>query len=202
MAKFNSILDRVMSHVSPEPNSGCWLWTGACDRGGYSSIGNGKGGTTSGHLLMYRLLVGEVPAGLELDHKCRVRCCVNPQHLEPVTRLENVRRGNAGKAMKARTHCAYGHPYDELNVRPRRDCGGRCCRSCEREKCIRLRRAKGVRERSLTHCYRGHEFTPENTKTRLHKDGRTQRLCAVCDRERQLLYAERLAKRGHNLGPA
>lgn len=65
----------------------CWYWIGARDRNGYGVFGQLKA-----HRYAYTLLVGEIPQGLGLDHLCRVRRCVNPKHLEPVTQAENNRR--------------------------------------------------------------------------------------------------------------
>src|SRR3990167_4576388 len=83
---------RAEKFIAYEPNTGCWLWMGSCS-GGYAKIST-RGGRppASVHVLMYENAVGPVPDGLELDHKCRVRCCVNPGHLEPVTRRVNVLR--------------------------------------------------------------------------------------------------------------
>lgn len=74
--------------------SDCWLWTGACDFGGYGVFTpNIAGyGMVKAHRWLYECMVGPVPQGKELDHLCRVRKCVNPWHLEPVTKKENSRR--------------------------------------------------------------------------------------------------------------
>jgi len=82
----------LLNKISPEPNSGCWLYLGALQRNGYARIRfNGK--TVIAHRVSYTIFKGEIPAGLELDHLCRVRCCVNPDHLEVVSRSINVSRG-------------------------------------------------------------------------------------------------------------
>lgn len=101
----------------------CWLWTGS-QRNGY-----GRSTRRSGkHRELYERSRGPVPPGMELDHLCRVRRCVNPQHLEPVLRLENIRRSPNHNTNKA--HCAAGHPYDAANTYYRPDRKGRDCRCC------------------------------------------------------------------------
>lgn len=116
---FTTQMDRFMSHVSPEPNSGCWIWTATGTRGGYGMFRTGTkrdGSNKLAHRVAYVLLKGPIPHGLHLDHLCRVRCCVNPDHLEPVTNKENCRRGNTGIACAAKTVCPAGHPYDLKNT--------------------------------------------------------------------------------------
>ena len=110
----------------------CWIWTAATYRNGYGSFGtNGRNsGTRLVHRFAYELLVGPIPKGLDLDHLCRVRHCVRPKHLEPVTRLENVRRGNGGLHQRQKTHCSNGHPFDKANTRNYQ--GRRYCRTCKR----------------------------------------------------------------------
>lgn len=132
--------DRFWNKVQPEPNSGCWLWT-ASTTGGYGMFGLSKGTIRRAHIIAYITLVGDVPAGLQLDHLCRTRECCNPLHLEPVTQRENLIRGNgfAGRAARV-THCPKGHPYDEKNTRWYKNQHGyesRGCRECNRLNCSR-----------------------------------------------------------------
>lgn len=128
--------ERLMGKFEPEPNSGCWLWTAAVAGSGYGHIGNRPGGNKSAHRAMYELLVGPIPDGLELDHLCRVRICVNPAHLEPVTRYTNMLRGNTFTRRNAAvTHCPYGHPYDDVNTyRLPAHPNQRVCRQCKRRR--------------------------------------------------------------------
>jgi hypothetical protein len=147
MAKRQSIIEQFMKFVSPEPNSGCWLWTGAAGGNGYGFY-KAKGIGMVAHRWAYTLLRGPIPTGLELDHLCRVRYCVNPAHLEPVTRSENARRGMTGRdpgaaerlrngieairrKWAAVAHCSRGHAFDEINTLWRgKDKRQRDCKEC------------------------------------------------------------------------
>ncbi|MFF1336357.1 HNH endonuclease signature motif containing protein [Streptomyces sp. NPDC058290] len=82
------------------------------------------------HRWAYRDSRGDIPDGLELDHLCRHPACVRPDHLDPVTHAENVRRGRAGINSAVKTHCPAGHAFDEANTRVRN--GKRECRACGR----------------------------------------------------------------------
>ena len=107
----------------------CWLWTKAKQKKlGYGILTrNGKHWLA--HRYMWTIMRGPIPAGLTIDHLCRVRHCVNPQHLEVVTMRENNRRGNSPSGIHGRTtHCPRGHEYTEANTR--RDTAGRHCRAC------------------------------------------------------------------------
>lgn len=121
--------------VSPCPATGCWLWTGKVSTNGYGII-MGSVGKGMAHRYFYTTLIGPVAPGLDLDHLCRVRCCVNPWHLEPVTRSENLRRGANGDVIRARkakiTSCPQGHPYDEANTYFRPGKRVRDCYTCRR----------------------------------------------------------------------
>lgn len=86
-------LVRFEQKVSPEPTSGCWLWTGAMQPKGYGTV-KVDGRVWLAHRAVYTAHVGPIPAGLDLDHKCRNRSCVRPDHLEPVTHAENLQRAS------------------------------------------------------------------------------------------------------------
>lgn len=103
-------IDRVMERIVINTNE-CWLWTGSQAPSGYGQIRQsvGEGGRlVRTHRVTYSHFVGAIPDGLEIDHLCRVRLCCNPDHLEPVTRTENVHRGDAMLLRKVRpcTICA------------------------------------------------------------------------------------------------
>ena len=116
------VIDRLEAKIERITESGCWIFTGSINREGYGKIG--LGGRTQGvdraHRVTYRHYKGDIPQGLELDHLCRVRSCCNPDHLEPVTRKENCRRGDCGKVTGAqhreKTHCKHGHEFSDAKT--------------------------------------------------------------------------------------
>lgn len=110
--------------------SDCWPWRDKPNHDGYGSfhLDDAKRSSRLAHVVVYESLVGPVPTGLELDHLCRNRLCVNPGHLEPVTHAENMRRG----AHARKTRCKYGHPFDSTNtLRPSNHPTWRRCRACK-----------------------------------------------------------------------
>lgn len=117
---------------------GCWLWRGSLNHNGYGQFSISTTNNRA-HRVAYHWLVGEIPEGLELDHLCRVRHCVNPAHLEPVTPRVNMLRGDSVAAINARkTHCVRGHVLAGRNVRIESD-GGRRCRACAAQRMRRVR---------------------------------------------------------------
>lgn len=108
------LLDRLWQGV--DKTDTCWLWRGATLDGYGTLIANGR--RYRAHRIAYESEIGKVPEGLVLDHLCRVRHCVNPHHLEPVTIKENVLRGYGRGAIYARrTHCMHGHEFTPENTK-------------------------------------------------------------------------------------
>ncbi|MFC6017775.1 HNH endonuclease [Plantactinospora solaniradicis] len=114
--------------------TGCWEWTASTRAGGYGYF-YWQGRDDLAHRVAYAVLVATVPGKLSLDHLCRVRHCVNPDHLEPVTHRTNVLRGEAPTAQKARaTECPNGHPYPDAQAP-----GNRRCVPCGQDQLSRKR---------------------------------------------------------------
>lgn len=108
----------------------CWEWQGAIDKGGYGKF-HCNDRWNFAHRCSYELIKGEIPKGLTIDHLCRNRLCVNPEHLEPVSIGENVLRGQSIPARnKLKTHCKRGHPLSGDNLRINKTTGQRECRTC------------------------------------------------------------------------
>jgi hypothetical protein len=133
-----SPFDKVMSRVDKRPAGGCWLYTGALMADGYARVKDaGSDLALLVHRVTYEELTGPIPDGLVLDHLCRVRNCVNPAHLEPVSGRENLVRGVAAR-LGERTHCREGHEMTPANTalnRRKLKSGGvsysKTCRECK-----------------------------------------------------------------------
>lgn len=107
---------------------GCWVWQNACNSKGYGQVSI-CGKVRSTHRVAYELLVGSIPAGLHLDHRCRNHPCCNPAHLEPVTNKVNCERS----ARATKTHCIHGHALAGANLVIKSRRNGltiRNCRTC------------------------------------------------------------------------
>lgn len=128
-----SLEQRFWSKV--DATGSCWEWTGARSDTGYGSF-HGPRGASNAHRTSWVLLMGPIPKGLVLDHLCRNRLCVNPDHLEPVTEQVNIRRGYSPmvRASLADT-CPRGHSLaDAYVVRRGGVATSRQCRPCLRER--------------------------------------------------------------------
>jgi len=125
---------RITSRITVEDRghtSPCWVSNRGTNEGGYTRIWHDRT-TRATHRVAYEAFVGPIPAGLQIDHLCRVRACCRPDHLEPVTCRENLLRGDTVNARAAATtHCPRGHAYTAANtyVSPS---GRRHCRTCEK----------------------------------------------------------------------
>jgi len=130
---------RFWAKVALPDEQGCMLWLSALSSAGYGRITMG-GKTHYAHRISYALAYGAIPTELQLDHLCRVRHCVAPDHLEPVTGRVNVLRGQTPAAANAaKTHCPRDHAYDEENTYVDAK-GRRNCRACARERARVYRR--------------------------------------------------------------
>lgn len=122
-------IDRFMDFVSPEPNSGCWLWMGGGTRYGHFAFTETD--KRNAHRMAWEFLRGPIPEGLVVDHKCKNIVGVNPHHLEPVTQKVNVDRSSVSESAKkmqaAKITCRFGHPFDKRTERQR------VCSICRRE---------------------------------------------------------------------
>lgn len=124
---YRPVEERFWAKVDVTP--GCWYWNGATANAGYGSF-RFKGRNMGAHRAAYELFIGAIPKGLELDHLCREPACVNPAHLEPVTHLVNMLRGDNPIANHARqTHCRNGHEFSPANTMWS-SAKGRRCRTC------------------------------------------------------------------------
>jgi hypothetical protein len=131
-------MERFVGHIDLLSN-GCWQWRGSLANGGYGHY-SVRRTIFYAHRFSYWLYKGDIPKGLDLDHLCRNRGCVNPDHLEIVTNKENVLRGTGSSAQYARRdRCKNGHKFDDTNTKLRGR--ARVCRKCSAIRC-RIYKAK------------------------------------------------------------
>lgn len=122
-------LKRFFRKWTLNTDTGCWDWDAGKIVSGYG-VFRVNGRASVAHIVAYRMFIGDIPEGLELDHTCRNRGCVNPAHLEPVTHQENCKRGDVGKHYRDKTHCPSGHEYNAANTYRYKNKRG--CMECRR----------------------------------------------------------------------
>jgi hypothetical protein len=138
-------LERFWDKVEVHHPAGCWEWTGYTVPLGYGSVRLGDI-LYQTHRVAYTILIGPIPEGLTIDHLCRNRRCVNPDHLEPVPARVNVLRSFGPAGLKARqTQCIRGHAFDDANTHFNATSGARVCVICAKE----YRRLRYLEKRSL-----------------------------------------------------
>lgn len=133
-----SLIDRIV-----KLDNGCWIIDGIKPRPDGYVRADLRGKVIYAHRLVYEALVGKIPRGMELDHRCRARHCVNPSHLEPVTHKENTLRGFSFVTVnKSKTHCPAGHRYTKSNTILEHGGSRRRCRKCHNEQVKRYEARK------------------------------------------------------------
>lgn len=128
-AEIERTLSRHGRHIEFH-RCGCWEWTGPTTDKGYARISQSKTSWVLGHRLFFEIFRGKVPDGLDLDHLCRNRNCINPSHLEPVSRRENVMRGRSPFILAHHSgSCVRGHQMtpDNTYISPK---GQKHCKAC------------------------------------------------------------------------
>lgn len=137
---YDDLEERFWSKV--EEDGDCWIWHGSRTADGYG-IFYFNARSVMAHRWSYENFYGSIPEGLQIDHLCRVRSCVRPEHLEAVTSRENRRR-----RLVLITHCPHGHEYTEENtyISPN---NGRVCRVCNRERTSRYQKQRRLKAKAL-----------------------------------------------------
>ncbi|MDO8611147.1 MAG: HNH endonuclease signature motif containing protein [bacterium] len=134
-AQTKTVSENFLKHITIDTISDCWLWTGCKNKKGYGVFCIKKEKrVTLAHRVSYELFVGKIPEGLEIDHLCRNRLCQNPKHLEAVTHIVNISRGDSSKTASkingVKTQCIRGHLFNLENTRID-TLGHRHCKTCD-----------------------------------------------------------------------
>jgi hypothetical protein len=179
----------------------CWPWIGRClTRDGYATFHLIGRKNTTAHRVVYELLVGPIPEGLDIDHLCRNRQCMNPAHMEPVTRRVNTLRGETMPAKHAAvTHCPYGHEYTPENTRWYD--GHRWCRACGKRRSVeaaeRKKAARHARAESRPHIWYWRSKLPDRKgeRCRVLTHGRMNSILVEFERDGYRVITSRHAVR-------
>lgn len=140
----------IWKRIDVRIDTGCWEWAGRMSDKGYGRTACGTR-TEYAHRVVYEMERGAIPDRLQLDHLCRNTICVNPLHLEPVTRMVNILRGVGCTARQARqTHCYRGHPLSGDNLKTYGAGRNRYCVICQqaRDRARRPKRYAALKERA------------------------------------------------------
>ena len=146
--RLEQLPQRVLSKLKLS-SSGCWLWTSNIINSGYGTLTTGSRRDCSRrteliHRFVYEQLVGKIPPGMQIDHICEIKHCVNPKHLRLVTHRFNTLRSDTISGLNSRkTHCPRGHSYDLIKNNGQRSCSI-CHRNEERERAARKRHARKI----------------------------------------------------------
>lgn len=130
---YNRTMKKTIEHhiKTIKKIDGCWIWQGSVDSKGYGQLMS-NGIVWRAHRFFYTNLVGEIPVDYQIDHLCKKKLCVNPEHLEAVTQTENIERSGAWNYNKAKTHCPQGHEYTSENTLFRQN--KRTCKTCKKNR--------------------------------------------------------------------
>lgn len=138
--------ERFWSRVNKTKS--CWIWTGYISPKGYGEC-YFKGKTCRAYRVSFEMVNGPIPDGMEIDHLCRNRACVNPEHLEAVSKRENILRGVCPPAINRRKKkCNNGHEYNAENTMISKR-GSRVCRLCKVAEGIRGRARKRLKKHAV-----------------------------------------------------
>jgi len=134
----NDAVNILMNKIKiPENKNKCWEWIGTIGKSGYSKVYLGKGFSERAHRIMYEYLISRIPDERQIDHLCKNKICVNPNHLKIVTAQENIDRRIHNNQNMDKTHCKRGHEFTLNNFYIIKLKNGKTGRSCK--KCIKLR---------------------------------------------------------------